>query len=450
MLTNTQLLAIAKKQIGNGGSKYRSYVHAGGNYCNMYVYWLYNANGCASLLPLPKTNYYRTYCPDSIKWCRKNLAEIPPYLAQACDIIYMDWEPNGVPNHIGIVNHKISSTAIATIEGNTTGKRNGKTVSGIVAAKTRNTKYTTIFRPHFAPPKVLKKHRLTVDADFSWNSVYMLQVVLGMTPTGILTKETVQKFQRLIGCKPDGAWGKKTSLSAQNFLARAGCYHGKLDSDFFEQSVRALQTWINKKAFPSTKNGSSSVTKQTDVDKKKTTESKKTTTSIQKSTLKSYRIDIDLTNQICTVYGIYSDKSSKVMMSEFVSTARKGKTTPTGNFKISGASGGRKAKLRTAKMESGKSYAEYLCRFHGAKCMHCVPYRKRNTTGHVDKTEFNKLGTPASGGCVRMPWKLAHYIYTNCPVGTPVKVFKGTKGKFPGGKPKKYTAKTNLDPTYKK
>ena len=138
------------------------------------------------------------------------------------------------------------------------------------------------------------------------------------------------------------------------------------------------------------------------------------------------------------------------MMSEFVSTARKGKTTPTGNFKIQGASGGRKAKLRTAKMESGKSYAEYLCRFHGAKCMHTVPFRKRQTTGHVNKTEFNKLGSPASGGCVRMPWKLAHYIYTKCPVGTPVKVFRGVKGKYPAGKPTKYHATTDMDPTYKK
>lgn len=175
-----------------------------------------------------------------------------------------------------------------------------------------------------------------------------------------------------------------------------------------------------------------------------------TTKPTAKPTLKSYRIEVDLTNQICTVYGVYSDKSSKPIMSEFVSTAKKGKTTPTGNFKIQGASGGRKAKLRTAKMSSGKSYAEFLCRFHGGKCMHTVPYKKRQTTGHVNKTEFNKLGSVASAGCVRMPWIMAHFIYTNCPVGTPVKVFKGTKGKYPMGKPKKYKATTDIDPTYKK
>ena len=75
----------------------------------------------------------------------------------------------------------------------------------------------------------------------------------------------------------------------------------------------------------------------------------------------------------------YSDKSEKPIMSEWVSTARKGCTTPVGTWKIQGASKGRKAKLRTAKLSGGKSYAEYLVRFKGAKCTHTVPYSKRQT-----------------------------------------------------------------------
>ena len=136
MMTNTQLLAVARKQIGNNGGKYRKYAGFGGSWCNMFVYWLFNANGCESLFPM-KTAKQKTYCPTSIQWCRSNLAEIPPYLAMACDIIYFDWDKNAVPNHIGIVEHKISTGAIATIEGNTSG--------GIVAEKdgknARNTKY---------------------------------------------------------------------------------------------------------------------------------------------------------------------------------------------------------------------------------------------------------------------------------------------------------------------
>ena len=439
MMTNTELLAVAEKQLGNGGSKYRSYVGASGNYCNMFVYWLFNANGCASLLPLPKTNYMRTYCPSSIKWCRKNLAEIPPYLAMACDIIYMDWEPNGNPNHIGVVDHKISTAKIATIEGNTSGKKNGKVVSGIVAAKTRNTRYTNVFRPHFKG--TYKKVPLKVDGDCGYQTIGGLQAVVGAGVDTILGINNVKKVQAWAGTKQDGSWGKKTSLAVQTKLAKAGYYSGKLDSEFGEQSVISLQKYINAKLY--------STSKKTPVTATKPVQPTNTSTTA-KATLKSRKIEIDLTNQIATVYGVYSDGTTKPIMSEFVSTARKGCTTPTGNFKIQGAPGGKKAKYRTAKMSSGKAYAEFLCRFHGAKCMHTVPYKTRNTKGYVNKAEFNKLGTPRSAGCVRMPWVLAHYIYNNCPVGTPVKVFKGKKGSYPMGKPKKYTATSNVDPTYKR
>lgn len=420
MKTNKELLAVAIKQLGNTGGKYRKYVGEGGSWCDMFVYWLFNANGCGSLLNWT-TKAQKINCPTSILWCKKNLAEIPPYIAMPCDIIYFDWDKNGRPNHIGIVESKVSTSAIKTIEGNTSG--------GKVARKNRETKYVCgIYRPHFAPSG-LKKERLTVDGEFGYKSVYMLQVMLGgLTTDGILGIKTIKKLQAYLGVKQDGSWQKKTSLALQKKISV------KQDGAFGEKSVRALQTYINKKCFSDTQNSSSSGSKPT----------------VQKpaaATLKSYRIDVDLTNQICTVYGIYSNGSSKALMSEFVSTARKGKTTPVGNFKIQGASGGRKAKYRTCKMQSGKSYAEFACRFKGAKMMHTVPYKNRNTKGYVNKTEFNKLGTPRSAGCVRMPYKMAKYIYTNCPVGTPVRVFKGKAGSYPMGKPKKYTATSNVDPT---
>ena len=247
MKTNRQLLAIAEKQIGNGGSKYRNYVGASGNYCNMFVYWLFNANGCASLFALPSTPYYRTYCPDSIKWCRKNLAQIPLYLAMPCDIIYFDWEPNGAPNHIGVVEHRISTKTIKTIEGNTDKKdKDGKTVAhSVVAERTRAAHYVCgLFRPHFVPAGV-KKKVLDPDGDFGYQSIYNLQLALGMKPTGILSKETVKYLQRRAGASPDGVWGEVTSRKVQ---AMTGAVQ---DGDFGENSVKALQRWVNKVNYPS-------------------------------------------------------------------------------------------------------------------------------------------------------------------------------------------------------
>lgn len=133
-------------------------------------------------------------------------------------------------------------------------------------------------------------------------------------------------------------------------------------------------------------------------------------------------------------------------MSEYVSTAREGFITPVGTWKIQ-KSGKSVAKSRTALLSGGSSYAEYLTRFKGAKCIHTVPYKERQTSGHVNKNQFNKLGSPASAGCVRMPYKMAKFIYENCPLGTPVIVYEKAND-YPMGKPKKYIATTDIDPTY--
>ena len=242
MKTNKQLLAIAVKQIGNSGSKYRHYVGQGGSWCDMFVFWLYDANGNGSLLTWKGKQ--RCFCPSSIEWCRKNLAEIPPYLVMPCDIIYFDWEPNGKPNHVGIVESRISTSAVQTIEGNTNG--------GKVARKKRNCKYVmAIYRPHF--PTKAKAKKLDIDGVFGYNSIYNLQRALGMKPTGILTKETVKFLQKKVGATPDSVWGPGTSKKTQTFLKKAGCYTGKIDGDFGPHSVRGLQTWTNKINYPSKK-----------------------------------------------------------------------------------------------------------------------------------------------------------------------------------------------------
>lgn len=428
--SNTEQLKIAAKYLGQGGARFRKFcgLPSGAAWCDAYVSYIFNEAGNASLFCGGKK---QTYCPTTIKLLSKELAQVPLYLAMPSDVILFDWDRNGVPNHIGLVRSKVSTSSINTIEGNTSNK---------VMYKTRPAKYVCgIFRPHFKPTSAYKNKQLAIDGDYGFQSIYTTQKVLGgMTVDGILGKKTVQRIQAYFGASPqDGAWGKNTSRCIQTRLAKEGYYTGKIDSEFGEASIKGLQRFLNAKL-------------KTTATTKPTTKPTTTTKPATSAKLVSYRIDVDLTNQICTVYGVYDNKSTKALMSEFVSTAKKGKTTPTGNFKISSASGGRKAKCRTALMSGGKSYAEYLCRFHGGKCMHTVPYKKRQTTGHVNKTEFNKLGSPASAGCVRMPWKLAHYIYERCPVGTPVIVFKGTKGKYPMGKPTKYTATSDIDPTYKK
>lgn len=431
MTSNTELLKIAQKHIGQGGAVFRKYcgLPSGAAWCNAFVDYVANEGGVKSLY---FNGAKETYCPHSIAWCRKNLAQIPLYIAMPMDIIYFDWDRNNVPNHIGFVRATKDTSSIYTIEGNTDG--------GKVAQKTRPSKYVCgIFRPHFKA--TFKDKKIAIDGDFGFQSIGGLQKALKILKyyngaiDCILGLATVKALQKWAGVAQDGQWGNGTSKAVQKKIGVTA------DGAFGPNSVKALQKWINANAFPS---------KPTTTPKPTPKPTPTKPVEKPKATLKSYKIEIDLTNQICTVYGVYSDKSVKGLMSEFISSARKGKTTPTGNFKIQGASGGRKAKYRTCKLSGGKTYAEFACRFTGAKMMHGVPWKARNTKGYVYKNEFNKLGSVASAGCVRMPIKLARYIYNNCPVGTPVIVFKGTKGHYPMGKPKKYTATSNIDPTYKK
>lgn len=232
MKNNKDLLAIAKKQIGKGGATFRKYcgLANGAPWCNAFIFWLFDAHEDGNLFPVKGSA--RTYCPASIKWCKENLAEIPPYIAMACDIIYFDWEMNGTPNHIGIVECRKSTKTIRTIEGNTSG--------GKVDDKNRSVKYVQgIYRPHFKPDFKIKK--LKIDGVFGYNTIANLQKALGgCTVDGILGRKTVIRLQKYLAIKQDGAWGVQTSKAVQKLTG------AKVDGEFGVNSVKSLQRWINK------------------------------------------------------------------------------------------------------------------------------------------------------------------------------------------------------------
>lgn len=234
---NEQLLKIAQKHLGEGGAKFRKFcgLPAGSAWCNAFVDYIANEGGDAKLYFNGKKE---TYCPHSIKWCKANLAQVPLFLAMPMDIIYFDWDRNGVPNHIGFVRSRKSTDAILTIEGNT---------GNAVRQKTRPAKYVqAVYRPHFVPSKVGKK-KLTINSDFGYNSIYNLQLALGMKPSGILTKETVKFLQRKAGATPDGVWSTGTSKKVQKMIG------AKPDGKFGPASVQKLKAWINKVNYPAKK-----------------------------------------------------------------------------------------------------------------------------------------------------------------------------------------------------
>ena len=233
-MTNTELLKIAQKHLGQGGARFRKFcgLPAGAAWCNAFVDYVANEGGVSSLYFNGKK---MTYCPTSMSWCSKNLACVPPYLALPMDIIYFNWEPNGVPNHIGFVRERKNCDEIYTIEGNTSG--------GIVAQKTRTTKYVCgIYRPHFKG-KFDANKPLVVDGQLGYNTIAIMQRWLKVEVDGILGLTTLKTLQRKLGVTADGIWGKGTSRAIQKLIGT------KADGYFGENSVKALQTYLNKVVF---------------------------------------------------------------------------------------------------------------------------------------------------------------------------------------------------------
>lgn len=235
MTTGKQYNDKFKSHLGQGGALAHKYCHmSGGPWCCAEVSLVYGETN-KSLFYGGK---YCTYCPNAIKWCRAYLAEIPMYLAMGGDPIFFDWNGNGVPDHIGEVDHRINTEQIATVEGNTGSP-------ALVRKKTRPRKYVIgVFRPLYKPATTPKKEKLKVDGVFEYKSVYMLQIALGLNPTGVLDKATVKAWQKKVGTTPDGSWQKKTTIASQKFLKV------KADGAWGEISTIAWQKWINGKVFP--------------------------------------------------------------------------------------------------------------------------------------------------------------------------------------------------------
>ena len=227
MKSNVEQLNIAKKYLGESCPVCCSMKN---NCCCYFVSKIFKEAGNSLLFYGGKTV---TYCPNAIKWCKTQLAQIPPFLAMPSDIIFFDWELNGTPNHIGFVANRVSDQIVHTLEGNTTS-------SYVVAYRNRDAKYIQgIFRPHFKASYDISKS-LTIDGQFDYNSIAMLQKALGIKVDGILGRDTVKALQKKAKVTQDGSWGVATSKAVQKMVGTT------VDGAFGEKSVKALQKWINK------------------------------------------------------------------------------------------------------------------------------------------------------------------------------------------------------------
>ena len=150
---------------------------------------------------------------------------------------------------------------------------------------------------------------------------------------------------------------------------------------------------------------------------------------------KQYIIKVNKQKNVVTVYK--KAKKGYKPYKAFVCSC--GSATPVGTFPLL-------EKYRWHEL-MGPSYGQYCSRITGGFLFHSVWYyqTRKNTQSYV---QFNRLGTTASHGCIRLTVRDSKWIYDNCPSGTKVVIYNSSNP-GPLGKPKarKVSGYMGWDPT---
>ena len=83
---------------------------------------------------------------------------------------------------------------------------------------------------------------------------------------------------------------------------------------------------------------------------------------------------------------------------------------------------------------SGPCYGQYATRIWDAYLFHSVPYYTQHKDD-LEYIEYNKLGTLASLGCIRLQTVDVKWIFDHCPIGTKVIIYDDAETPGPMGKP---------------
>lgn len=89
-------------------------------------------------------------------------------------------------------------------------------------------------------------------------------------------------------------------------------------------------------------------------------------------------------------------------------------------------------------------YGQYATQITGNILFHSVPYSKYKNAGSLEYWEYDKLGTKASLGCIRLCVEDAKWIYDNITAGTVIEFYKD-ENPGPLGKPELETISDNIE-----
>lgn len=127
-----------------------------------------------------------------------------------------------------------------------------------------------------------------------------------------------------------------------------------------------------------------------------------------------YSVAVNLTENIVTVYEKDEKGDYTVPVKAFLCSV--GESTPEGTFQT--------IEKYDWRYLFGDVWGQYATRITGHYLFHSVPYFEKDKST-LEYEEYNKLGTTASMGCIRLTVKDAKWIYDNCSVGTTVSMYRG-------------------------
>ncbi len=123
-----------------------------------------------------------------------------------------------------------------------------------------------------------------------------------------------------------------------------------------------------------------------------------------------YSIDVLRNQNVVVVYGLEDGEYTFPVKAWLCST---GWATPTGHFRL-----GYKREWGAL---FGGVWGQYACVITGNILFHSVPYYHM-TKDSLETLQYNRLGSKASAGCVRLPVEGSKWIYDHCATGTTVHI----------------------------
>ena len=137
----------------------------------------------------------------------------------------------------------------------------------------------------------------------------------------------------------------------------------------------------------------------------------------QQSRAQQYYLHLNKSSRVLTIY--YADAqgypTDRIQNAVFVAIGKRTTPTPSGTFVLG---------TRERWNDFGRSSAPHATEYTDGRYLHGPLYAQKNEATLLHE-KLNDFGETVTGGCLRMPYDTAMWIYENCGAGTVLRIVNG-------------------------